>query len=123
MTDAFASKPALTLALCTTQIRCGSGLAREGRNPVHPLPPSDDRSCIRSKLSIAKAGWKLPRLGSPPLPAKDRWPMRVFDCSKGPFNNNNGDSDVLFYPPLRCASVRTSRASRSALIPPDPPIP
>jgi hypothetical protein len=48
--------------------------------------------------------------------------MPAFYRSHSPFNNNNGDSDVLFYPPLRCNSARTPRASRSALIA-DPLIP
>ncbi|TBN49938.1 hypothetical protein EYC95_04755 [Pseudomonas sp. BGI-2] len=31
----FASKPAPTFDLCTPQIQCGSGLAREGASPVN----------------------------------------------------------------------------------------
>ncbi|PVZ57371.1 hypothetical protein C9422_16895 [Pseudomonas sp. B1(2018)] len=40
--NAFASKPAPTRSLCSTQIPCGSGLAREGGHTVTAAaPPSE----------------------------------------------------------------------------------
>jgi len=56
MTDAFASKPAPTLALCTTQIQCGSGLVREGRNPVH-LPAPVRRPVVHPVKAFNCESW------------------------------------------------------------------